>query len=220
MELWLDTIDFDFIKTANQQLSLTGVTTNPSILSQSTLALDKTIQQLLNIQQGLVAVQVTSNDEHDMLNQARRLSQLSNRIIVKVPVNQTGLYVIRQLAQENIATMATAIFETNQIYLSMLSGAQYAAPYLGRIETFSPASVMSDMLQSIKVHNSPLKLLAASISTKQQIMNCLLLGVHAITLPEKAYRELMNEHPQTVQALASFQRDWAARDTPATDTIF
>lgn len=210
MELWLDTINYNLIENAVQRLSLTGVTTNPSILSQTKIALDKTIHHLLDIQPGFLAVQVTANNERDMLIQARNLSRLNDRMIVKIPVTQQGLSVIKQLSMENIATMATAIFETSQIYLSMLAGAKYAAPYFGRIEKESSGSlsVINDMLQSIKSHNNPLKLLAASISTKQQIMNCLLLGVHAITLPEKAYHELMNDHPLTMQCLTNFKKDW------------
>ncbi len=211
MELWLDTINFTLIENAHQQLTITGVTTNPSILSQAKDSPSKTIQQLLDIQPGFVAVQVTADTEQAMLDQAERLNQLSERIIIKVPVNQVGLRVIKQLSEKKIPTLATAIFETSQVYLSMLAGAQYAAPYLGRIEDVVPdiSDVINSMLSGIKIRNSSLKLMAAAIKSKQHILNCLLQGVHAITLPEPAYKELMEDHSLTLKSLASFQKDWA-----------
>ena len=209
MELWLDTINFDVIKKATQQLSITGVTTNPTILSKANKSCDETIRHLLDAQPGLLAVQVTSSDENVMLEQAHRLRALSDRIIVKVPVFQGGLHVIRQLALENIPTMATAIFETSQIYLSILSGAQYAAPYLGRIEKMNESSnTIQDMLNAIKMHNSSLKIIAASIKSKAQVLNCLLSGVQAITLPELAYFDLITDNSFTMECIDDFRTDW------------
>lgn len=222
MELWLDTIDYQLIENAINKVDITGVTTNPSILSKSNESPENTIKKLLKIQPGLLAVQVTSDNESGMLNQARSLRELSQRIIVKVPVFQNGLHVIKQLTSENIPTMATAIFEPTQIYLSMLAGAAYAAPYLGRIEknTGEASCVIKEMMSIIKNYNSNLKLLAASIGTRKQIMDCALLSVHAITLPEIAYKDLIHDHPDTLKCLDSFSKDWAASQIASNCEIF
>src|SRR3990167_5524615 len=118
MELWLDTIDFGLIKTATKQLVVTGVTTNPSILAKSTLSAKDTIKKLLEIQAGNVAVQVTESNYKTMIEQALLISSYDPRIIIKIPVNQDGLYVIKHLSSLNIKTMATAIFNTRQVLLS------------------------------------------------------------------------------------------------------
>lgn len=212
MELWLDTIDYQLIESAMQRVKITGITTNPSILSQSAESPDITIKKLLDFQPGFLAVQVTSNDVTVMLNQARTLRKLSERIIVKIPVCQSGMFVMKQLSSEGIQTMATAIFEPIQVYLSILAGASYAAPYLGRIEKNlgDYTSAINQMLSIIKNSRSDLKLLTASISTRKQITDCLGLGVQAITLPDKAYNELMLEHPQTMQCLDHFDKAWTS----------
>ena len=169
MELWLDTINFDLIKNAAQQVNLAGVTTNPSILSQAQGAPEQTIEHLLSIQPGQVAVQVTAADEKTMLEQARRIYQLSERTIIKVPVNNIGLRVIKQLTADKIPTMATAIYESAQVYRSMLAGAKYAAPYFGKIGEINPQPLaeISTMLDMITTYNSDLKLIAAAITTKK-----------------------------------------------------
>lgn len=213
MELWLDTIDYSLIENALKKITITGITTNPSILSKSKESREKIINRLLAIQSGFVAVQVNENDINAMLTEAKILSKISDRIIIKVPIYQKGLVVMKQLASENIPIMSTAIFETSQIYLSMLADAKYAAPYFGKIEQNYENSdgIIQDMLQVIKNYNSNLKILAASIKTKQQILNCLLRGVHAITLSEKAYHELVFDHDETIQHIAHFEKDWNER---------
>ncbi len=222
MELWLDTINFDLIENTAQQINLAGVTTNPSILSQASGSPDKTIERLLSIQPGRVAVQVTAVDAQGMIDQAKRISQTSERIIIKVPVTNTGLHVIKQLAADNIPAMATAVFESSQVYLSMLAGAKYVAPYFGRISEVSaePLAEIDTMLHIIDTYNSDLKLIAAAITTKQEIIDCLSLGAHAITLPDLAFQLLSSDHPNTTLSLAGFQQDWAARDPSELGQLF
>ena len=134
MELWLDTIDFKFIAKACTQLTIFGVTTNPTILSQSNLLIKKVIQTLLNIQSGKVVVQVTESKAVGMINQAEKIIKFGPNIIVKIPVTGEGLAAIKALNNLNVATMATAIFHPHQVLLSALAGASYAAPYLGKIQ--------------------------------------------------------------------------------------
>lgn len=220
MELWLDTIDFDLIQNAVRQLLITGITTNPSILSKLNGKCDDTIKKLLDIQSGFLAVQVTADTPNKMIVQACHLNKLSDRIIVKVPVTQNGLYVIRHLTRENISTMATAIFEPTQVYLSILAGAKYAAPYLGRIEKIDGnLNSIKNMLAMIKIHNSSLKLLAASIKSKEQILDCLLSGCHAITLPEDTYKLLLSDNSSTMECLHKFKADWDASNLASQSDI-
>jgi TalC/MipB family fructose-6-phosphate aldolase len=222
MELWLDTLDFDLIGQATTRFKLAGITTNPSILSQAQASLDITLAALLNRQPGCVAVQVTATTSINMVNQAKYLHQFCpDRIIIKIPVTVEGLQALKILADHEIPTMATAIFELEQIYLSILAGATYAAPYLGKIMSKGHAAsdVMNRMLQSIKACHSPLKLIAASIQDTKQIMDCLLAGTHAITLPAATFKELLQNHPETNHALENFNRDWSNPGNKAKDNI-
>src|SRR5579863_2367346 len=156
MELWLDTIDFSLISKSVNQIGVTGITTNPSILSKSSLSAKATIEKLLNIQQGRVAVQVTAHNHETMIDQAKKLASVDPRIIIKVPVTDDGLHAINALSTIGIQTMATAIFEANQVLLSAMAGATYAAPYLAKIpgDNFQ---VIKDMLDVIEKYRYPLK---------------------------------------------------------------
>ncbi len=207
MELWLDTIDFELITTAVSQMTITGITTNPSILAKGELTARETINKLLMIQPGKLAVQVTTDDHMAMINQAQMLAAIDPRIIIKVPVNKEGLLAIHTLSQNGIPTMATAIFEARQVLLSALAGANYAAPYLGRISGDS-FKVMEDMTKIINIYRFPLKLIIAAIRTTEQVIRCACYGAHAITIPAKVFNEFVNNSAETSASLNNFAREW------------
>ena len=210
MELWLDTIDINPIKDAFETGVLSGVTSNPSILSQADCLPEEKLQQILAVQDGEVAVQVVAQDFSGMLEQAKRISALDSRLIIKIPVNSVGLKVIAALAEEEIPTMATAIFDPLQVYLAELAGAIYAAPYIGKIHeaTGDYEPVLSEMIEMIDKYDFSIQLLAASIHSKEQVLTCALLGVDAITIPEFVYQDLMKTHALTDASLKKFDDAW------------
>jgi TalC/MipB family fructose-6-phosphate aldolase len=222
MELWLDTIDLDVIQNAHEMNILAGVTTNPTILSKADTSPETKIKQVLDAQSGYVAAQVTVNDFSEMLAQARRLAALSKRIIVKIPVTPDGLRAMAILNKENIATMATAIFEPPQVFLAAAVGAKYAAPYLGRIEKTTGHSfeILAEMTQIISQQKQTLRLLAAAITSTEQLIKCAALGVHAITLPAAVYQSLLATHPATEESLEGFAKDWLSGKYTTTSTLF
>lgn len=217
MELWLDTIDLEVIKDAADTLKITGVTTNPSILSKSDLPLTDIIESLLTVQPGHVAVQVNSKEKDQMLSEAEAFAAISKRIIVKVPVTKQGLGVISYLSQLSIPTMATAIYEPSQVLLSSIAGATYAAPYIGRIEEIggNHIPVLLEMMEIVKRQKNNLKIIAAAIRSKQQILDCSRLGVSALTVAPNVYQEFLKDNTDTLSSLEAFEQDWNQKSNRA-----
>lgn len=210
MELWLDTSHLETIKKANRYGIIHGVTTNPSIIAKSQQDPAKLIPSLLSIQQGPVAVQVTADNSEEMIKEAKFLAEYSNRIIVKVPVTREGLAAIHSLSKLGISTMATALFHPNQAYLAALAGANYVAPYLGRMfdEGIDAWSVLQTMLSIYKQHPFKTKILVAALKSTEHITLCAEMGVHAITIKRESFEELLTEHPLTEQWVKIFAQDW------------
>jgi TalC/MipB family fructose-6-phosphate aldolase len=211
MEIWLDTSNVNLVDHANGFGIVHGVTTNPTILSQSKVSPQELISELLEKQKGLVAVQVLSDDIKEMYEQAKILSDISDRILVKIPVTQNGIRVIYALNQEGIPTLATAIFELQQALLAFKAGASYLAPYLGRIGDTgkNPIQVVSQM-HSMKLHygfNG--KIMGAGIRELTTAMACIEIGICAITLSEKIFTELVQDYEPTLLALDKFSEDWS-----------
>jgi TalC/MipB family fructose-6-phosphate aldolase len=213
MELWLDTCDLDAIAAANKFGVMYGVTTNPSILAKANQDPETIVAKLLEVQDGPITVQVTNEDASGIIQQAKEFYMRSDRIIVKVPATQQGLIAIRQLSQDGIDTMATALFHPNQALLAALAGAHYVAPYLGRMRDagIDAYATLRSMMTIYKQYAFSTKILVAALRTLEQITVCAEIGVHAITLKLDVFAQLMQEHPLTMEAIDIFARD--AQDT-------
>jgi transaldolase len=222
MEVWLDTTDLQAIRYAAQLQILTGVTTNPSLLAKNSNVLEETLQQILYSQSGLLAVQVVADDAQSMIVQGKRLAQLSDRIVIKIPVIPEGMKAIVELQKNRIATMATAIYDPSQLLLSAKMKAQYAAVYLSKMEQEfgNSQESLQKMMQMIDCQKYSLKLLAASIRKVEQIINCACLGVHAITMPKEIFYSWMSAHPATEKNLRIFKETWQGNKSAMTRALF
>lgn len=210
MEFWLDSANIEIIKEAHQLGLLTGVTTNPSIISQANRPFNELVETLLDVQSGPVAVQVVAKDYEEIHKQARELHHLSRRIVVKVPAIAAGYRAIHQLFREGITVMATTILDPIQFYFSLESGASYLAPYFSKIENASDAlKLMQKILNS---NGYPSKIIAASINSKEQFLECVEIGVSAITIRDSLLMEFLKSSQQTEDFLRKFQEKW--QDVP------
>lgn len=211
MEIWLDTSNVDLVAHGRKLGIIHGVTTNPTILSLSKLPPQELIAELLEAQNGLVAVQVLSDDLKEMIAQAKNLSAFSSRIIVKIPATQDGIRAIHALSQEGVPTLATAIFEPRQALLAFKAGAHYLAAYLGRIADTgkNPMQVMSEIMAMKLNYGFGGKIMGAGIRELKIAMACVEMGLCAVTLSDKIFNELIEDSVPTLNALDKFAHDWS-----------
>ncbi|MFA6915900.1 MAG: transaldolase family protein [Parachlamydiales bacterium] len=210
MEIWIDTANDKFIEKIAELGITTGVTTNPSIASISNYPLEKLISILLQIQDGYVAVQVIADDYEGIVQQAQILHAISPRIVVKIPVIQEGLKAIKALSQRGVNTLATAIFEPSQALLAFLAGANYLAPYLGKIEDLGkdPLEVLEEIQAIKELYGFEGKIMAAGIRGPSLITECAKRGICAVTVPEGVLRNYLDDNTNTLAALLQFSSDW------------
>jgi len=222
MELWLDTIDFEIIKDASDIGILSGVTTNPAILSKANISPEAVIKELLDIQSGWVAVQTTETELSAIVRQAHRLARLSPRIIIKIPAIHDGLRAISALEKQGIHTLATVIFETRQIILAGMLGATYAAPYLSRIEdaTRNARSIIEDGNSIIRCNQYKTKIMAASIRTPEQFVHCARVDIGAATISPELYRGLFSSNIHIDESLKKFKDLWVSNDLTSKSKAF
>lgn len=214
MEIWLDTCNIKGIQAA-QALGITfGITTNPSILASGSESPEKIIANILEIQNGPIAVQVTPANAKEICERAIALRAFSNRIIVKVPVTTEGLIAIRTLSQEKIPVMATAVFDPRQTLLATLAGAAYVAPYVGRMfdEGIEAYTALESMVKILDKYGRNTKIIAAALRTTDQIMACAALGVDAVTIKTSLFQQFISDDPMTLESLNAFSIDWEARN--------
>lgn len=210
MEIWLDTANLEEIQMGLERGIVHGITTNPSILAKSGQVLEEFLEKALRLQKGPIAIQVTGARAEEMIHQGEALHTFSPRILVKVPVTSEGLKAMYALSQEKIATMATTVFEPSQLLLASRSGASYVAPYYSKICEDDPngLEILKGMIGLIHRYQLPVKLLIASLHSKEQVKECMEIGAHGATMNEKVLQELLVDHPMTLECLDRFHKDW------------
>lgn len=215
MEIWLDTCNSQVIKAAGQYGIIFGITTNPSILSKAQTDPEAVIHRLLDEQDGLVAVQVVADRADEMIRQALKLHSISDRIIVKVPVTQQGLIAMKTLSEREVPLMATAVFNPNQALLAALAGADYLAPYVGRM--YSSGIDAIEALQTIKAiydhYKIETRIIAAALQSPEQITVCAKIGMHAVTLKESLFNQFMANDSCTLESMEGFAADWELKSS-------
>lgn len=61
------------------------------------------------------------------------LSELDQRVVVKLPMTIEGLKAACRLWDDGIEYTMTAVYSTHQVVTALAAGASYVAPYLGRM---------------------------------------------------------------------------------------
>ena len=151
-----------------------------------------------------------ANDAAAMIRQGEALFQLSNRIIVKVPVTNEGLKAIHALSQKKIPVMATAVFDLNQVLLAARAGASYIAPYFSTICEMDMQGMdqFKAMFQLVDRYQFSAKLLAASLKSGEHVRQCAEMGAHAVTLNKEVFMSFVENNPETMKRIDRFAMDW------------
>ena len=214
MEIWLDTCNVRSIEAASHLGLPYGITTNPSLLAAAPNDYKDVINELLEAQNGPVAVQVTADQASEMVEQALALHAFSDRIIVKIPVIKEGLIAMKSLSEEGVSIMGTAVFQLGQALLAALAGADYIAPYIGRMSdagTNVDASLQM-MLTVYRNYGFTTKILGAALRTTDQIVSCASMGMHGVTLKDALFFEFLADDLSAVACLKTFDEEWKARN--------
>src|SRR5262245_54448110 len=114
---FLDSSDPKEIKEISGWGVIAGVTTNPLILAREAAAVDleQRIREVIAVSTGHVSVELVTEDERSMLDEARRYHGWApDRICVKVPFSEAGLRVTHGLARAGVATNVTCLMSFNQ----------------------------------------------------------------------------------------------------------
>ncbi len=187
MVLLIDDADIQRIKTIYNYYPVDGVTTNPSILAKYGR---RPYDALLEIREFIgnraeLHAQVVSRTAEEMVAEGRKIEQmLGNNTFIKIPTIPEGLKAMKILSGEGYHVTATAIYTPMQAYLAAKAGAEYAAPYVNRIDNLGNDGITTTKkMQDIYVRNGlKTKLLAAGFKNSQQVQELCEYGVSAVTV--------------------------------------
>lgn len=211
MELYLDTADAEAVRKLVRILPLQGVTTNPSIIARQGKPLWDVLPALRDAMGGAgkLFAQVMAATAEEMVAEAELLVQRVPNLIVKIPATAEGLTAIRALNNMMVPTLGTAVYSAMQGLLAALAGAEYIAPYVNRLDAQGGDGIktVQELQQLLTLHAPRSSVLAASFKTPRQVLDCLLAGCEAITLPVDIAEQMVST-PAVSAAVSAFEQDW------------
>ncbi len=211
MRIFLDTANISQIRQGVKLGVISGVTTNPTLVSKEGLGDYKAVvKEICSIVSGPVSAEVVVNEAEAMLRQAREIATWADNVVVKIPSTTQGLEVISALAKENIKVNMTLCFTLNQALLGALAGATYVSPFVGRLDDIScdGMALIKDIVDVYKKYDDlKTEVLAASIRHPQHCVAAAKAGAHIATIPFSVLLQMM-EHPLTDIGIARFLADW------------
>lgn len=187
MKLLVDDARIELIKGIYDLYPMDGVTTNPSILAKSGRKPFQVLQEIREFigSKAQLHVQVISENTEDMIAEGHKIAEvLGVNTYVKIPAIPAGLKAMRILSSQGYHITATTIYTPMQAFLAAKAGAEYAAPYLNRLDNLGADGVMvTKKIQDI-YNRSDMKtqILAASFKNTQQVQELCEYGVAAATL--------------------------------------
>jgi fructose-6-phosphate aldolase 2 len=212
MEFLLDTADISAVKKYNDIYNITGVTTNPVILSRAGGEFLPTLYKIREIiKDKQLHVQVTASTSEEMEREAEAIvKNLGKDVYIKVPVNEMGIKTIKKLKESGYRVTATVIYTVGQAILSSSVGADYVAPYFNHIcdHVGDAGTVIGEMAQIFKMHNRSTKILAASFRNTNQIIRAIASGAEAVTLSPEMFSSMMNI-PTVDATISKFSKAWS-----------
>ncbi|MBN1565933.1 MAG: transaldolase [Anaerolineae bacterium] len=221
MELYVDSADVSVWQEWLPAGLFYGVTTNPLLLQRANVPCDlTTLTRLANTAFALGAqrihLQVWGTDAATMTAIGRQLAAVDDRVSVKVPITREGSLCAQRLIADGISVTLTGVYAAYQTLTALALGADYAAPYLGRMNEAgrdgqAEILTMYRMTQNLGI---PLKLLVASLRRVEDVVALAQHGVNVFTLAPAIVEALFGD-PLTAQAAADFEA--AARAMGAVD---
>ena len=211
MELIIDSSNIEQIKELNDLLTITGVTTNPTILTKSGREAMDVVKDLCEVlsEDQLLFIQTVQTSFEGIMEEAKKISSIRNKnMYVKIPVTHEGLRAIKECKKLGIHTLATAIYTADQAFLAAMNGAEYLAPYTNRMCNYGDGvQDVKDLIEMLRVNHMPAKVIAASFKNTYQVHEFIKAGIQAVTVPCDVLYQMI-DHPGTKIAVGEFSVNW------------
>jgi transaldolase len=209
MRLFLDTANIDEIRHGARMGILSGVTTNPSLMAKEHgITYKERVIEICETVRGPVSAECVSRDLDALLAEARDVATWHPQVIVKIPIDETGLEATSILSREGITINMTLIFSSNQALLAATAGASYVSPFVGRIDDAGQVGmdVVRETCDIFDNYHLPTQVLAASLRHPRHVVEAAQAGASIATMPYPVLKAMVR-HPLTDVGIEKFASD-------------
>ena len=211
LRLYLDTADTTAWETWLPVGIFYGVTSNPLLLERAKIAC--TVESLTQLATKAfvlgakeVQLQTWGDTKQSLVTTGHALAAIDPRVVVKVPITQLGTVAATTLIADGIRVTMTAVYEVPQILIAAALRAEYAAPYLGRINDSgrNGRETLAQMQQALDGVESSTRILTASIRDVEDIAYLAAQGLNTFTFSPRIAEAFFSSE-QTAAATAAFE---------------
>lgn len=209
MKIFMDTANVEEIAKFVDWGVVYGVTTNPSLIAKTGRTQAEVIPEIAKLVEGPVSAEVISTECQGMVEEARKLVQIADNIVIKIPCIPEGLKAVKILSAEGIKTNVTLIFSMSQALLAARAGATYVSPFIGRLDDIGEDGVLlvQNIVEAFQKYGITTEVIAASIRNLAHVDGVMLTGCQIATIPTKVLEQMV-QHQLTDKGLAQFLADY------------
>jgi fructose-6-phosphate aldolase 2 len=213
MLFMVDSADLNGIKKCNEFFPISGVTTNPTIISSAKSDFKKLLLDIRNIigEDKMLHVQATADTAEEIVKEAEMLRDfVGGNFYIKIPITAEGLKAMSMCKARGIGVTATAIFTQQQALMAARAGADFVAPYINRLDNIisDGVHVVEEIVEMFNKQGIKSQVLAASFKTCEQVHKVAMVGAHSVTINPDLFNTLIY-HPLTMYAIDAFESDWS-----------
>lgn len=192
--LYVDSADVDRVSRLLTAGVVHGVTTNPTILERggrTAAEIPDLYTRWLSEGAREVFFQTWGGDTASFLRNADGIRALGDRVAVKVPATAAGFAAASALVRDGATVLVTAVYSVAQALACASIGAQYIAPYLGRMRDAGlDGDAVIARMQEVCA-GSASNVLAASLRSADDITGLRLAGVPYFTAAPHVIEQLL-----------------------------
>lgn len=209
MKIFMDTANVEEISRFVDWGVVYGVTTNPSLIAKTGRSQAEVIPEIARLVEGPVSAEVISTECQGMVEEARKLVQIAENIVIKIPCIPEGLKAVKILSAEGIKTNVTLIFSMSQALLAARAGATYVSPFIGRLDDIGEDGVLlvKNIVEAFQKYGITTEVIAASIRNLEHVDAVMLSGCQIATIPTKVLEQMV-KHELTDKGLEQFLKDY------------
>ena len=209
MKIFMDTANVEEISRFVDWGVVYGVTTNPSLIAKTGRTQAEVIPEIAKLVEGPVSAEVISTECQGMVEEARKLVQIAENIVIKIPCIPEGLKAVKILSAEGIKTNVTLVFSMSQALMAARAGATYVSPFIGRLDDIGEDGVLlvKNIVEAFKLYGIETEVIAASIRNLAHVDAVMLTGCQIATIPTKVLEQMIKPD-LTDKGLAAFLADY------------
>ncbi|NMB40504.1 MAG: fructose-6-phosphate aldolase [Firmicutes bacterium] len=212
-QIFLDSANLQEIEEALGWGVLSGLTTNPSLMSKEEEPFEFLVKKICSLMgENPVSVEVLDTKAEGMVEEARHLAAQAPNVVIKIPMGVEGLKAVSRLnrKEEKIPCNVTLVFSVNQALLAAHAGAAYVSPFIGRLDDigWDGVALVKEIVEVFSRQKiTETKIIAASIRHPRHVHEVAAAGAHIATVPFRVLKQMAG-HPLTDMGLERFLSDW------------